>query len=155
MFQITHQQAAKVNNAQSPRVILRTLLEHIGGPGGGYIEEVTRKEEEEEEEATHQLRAIDQLPGVGNAASTDGARDGPSVGNQPNSQETRARIDLQAQGWSEYNPNNASSYPVTYADGPDEMRVTRWTQMVQDNKDTWIEGTEGQGQRIYQRQLRS
>jgi hypothetical protein len=42
-FQITHQQAAEADDTRSPRVILRTILKHIGGPGGGYVEEVTRR----------------------------------------------------------------------------------------------------------------
>jgi hypothetical protein len=80
-FQITHQQAAEIDNVQSPRVILRTLLEHIGGPGGGYIEEVTKEEEKgDEEEQGHQLQTTDQLPGVGNATGTHGAKDGPPMG---------------------------------------------------------------------------
>jgi hypothetical protein len=38
------------------------------------------EKEAEEEEPTHQLGAIDQLPGVGNATGADGTRDGSSVG---------------------------------------------------------------------------
>jgi hypothetical protein len=116
------------------------------------MEEVQAKEEEE---LTQQQRAIDQLPGVGDAPGTDGTRDDSPVGDRSAAQETRARIGLRSQGWAEYNPNDPSVYLVTYTDGPDEMWVTRWVQTIQDNEDTWIEGTEGQGQRIYCRQLRS
>jgi hypothetical protein len=154
-FQITHQQAAKADDAKSPRVVLRTILKHIGGPGGGYIEEVMEEMVKEEEELAQQLRAVDQLPGVGDAAGADRARDDSPMGDRPTTQETRSRIDFQAQGWAEYNPDDMSSYLVMYADGPDEMRVTRWVWMIPDNEDTWIKGTEGPRQWIYHRQLRS
>jgi hypothetical protein len=98
-FCITHQQAAKADNARSPRVVLQTILEHISRPEGGFIEEVMEEaQEKEEEELNQQWGALNQLSGIGDAAGADRARDGSPMGDRPTTQETRSRIDLQSQG---------------------------------------------------------